>query len=207
VTTRVSDARLGAGGVRPNTGSILYPGTPSGGRPGNILFPGSPPAQPIPSIVQPPPQRHPPVYGDGRGGKGRHGRGRQYAGDYPVYGFYPYAFAPNVIAVPGSTMTRSGAGYVITVGDGESEGDAAEIPSAEESSSEETVATETGDPDYWLIALRGGLIYAVSDYAIEARALRFVTLQGDEYVVPLAELDRNFTVKLNQDRNVRIELD
>jgi hypothetical protein len=170
------------------------------------LFPGSPASQPIPSIVQPPPrQPHPPARGDGGGGKGRHGR--RYAGDYPLYGFYPYAFAPNVIAVPGSTMTRSGAGYVITVGDDENEGDEAEIPSTEASSPEETVAADAGDPDYWLIALRGGLIYAVSDYAIEARALRFVTLQGDEYVVPLAELDRSFTVKLNQDRNVRIELD
>ena len=200
----IPDARLGAGGIRPYTGNIVYPGTPNGRSVGNILSPGIPTtaAQSIPSIVQP--ARQPPrptAYGMGR--ERRHGSVRRYAGDYPVYGFYAYPLVPNVIAVTGSTMTRAGAGYVVTVGE-EPAGEVEEEARAVEEATEPPAASE---PDYWLIALRGGLIYAVSDYTIESRALRFVTLQGDEYVVPLAELDRDFTVKLNQDRNVSIELD
>ncbi|MCB1018686.1 MAG: hypothetical protein KDC27_02105 [Acidobacteria bacterium] len=204
--TSTPDARLGAGSIRPRTGNILYPGTPSATNVGsNILTPGTPPGtlsvtQPIPSIVQPAPQPNPRVY-DGNPRQGG-GRGRSYRGAYPVYGFYPYAYVPNVIAVTGaavtqSTVTQSGAGYVVTVGDHSDKQPAAESDNQ----------AEQDAPDYWLIALQGGLIYAVSDYVIEGRAFRFVTLQGDEYVVPLAELDRAFTAKLNQDRGFVIQLD
>ena len=186
------DARLGAGGVRPTTGNILYPGTPNDRSPGNVISPGIPTiSQPVPSVVQPVPDpQASPVRDHGRG----HHRGRRFGGAYPVYGVYPYI--PNVIAVPGSTVVNSSSGYVITVGE--------EKP---DEAAQQEAPSDEAEPEYWLIALRGGLIYAVSGYALEERALRFVTLQGDEYVVPLAELDRDFTVKLNRDRGVQIELD
>jgi hypothetical protein len=191
----IPDARLGAGGVRPNTGNIVYPGTPNGRGVGNILTPGTPAVQPIPSIVQP---ARPSVQEIGPQ-DGRHrGRGGRFgAGAYPVYGFYPYALVPNVIAVTGSTIARSSTGYVITVGDDTG-------ADTEEPASPPAERIET---DYWLIALQGGLIYAVSDYGVEGRAFRFLTLQGDRYVVPLAELDVDFTMKLNRDRGVEIELE
>ncbi|MEZ5364119.1 MAG: hypothetical protein R2748_17705 [Bryobacterales bacterium] len=112
---------------------------------------------------------------------------------------------PNVIAVTGgavtqSTVTQSGAGYVVTVGDHSEEQPATESAQADAQAQQDA-------PDYWLIALQGGLIYAVSDFAVEGRAFRFVTLQGDEYVVPIAELDRAFTTKLNQDRGFAIRLE
>lgn len=193
------DARLGAGGVHANTGNIVYPGTPGGGaRPGSIITPGTPAAQPIPSVVQPAAREPRPGVGNiGEKGRGHH-RGRRLVGAYPIYGVYAYPAVPNVIGVSGSTITRSGGGYVVTVGGDEPQPDTPpqEIP-----------VDATGEPAYWLIALRGGLIYAVSDYVIEDRAFRFVTLQGDEYVVPIAELDRDFTAKLNRDRGVQIDLD
>jgi hypothetical protein len=197
VTPGKPDARLGAGGIRPFTGNIIYPGTPGGGAPGNILSPGipaSPATQPIPSIVQPTPDAPRPE--PPRGG-GRHPHGRRFIGAYPIYGVYAYPMVPNVIEVPGSTVTRSGTGYVVNVGE--------EQAQAQEQA--EDAPADQKDAAYWLVALRGGLIYAVSDYVIEERAFRFVTLQGDEYVVPLAELDREFTVKLNRDRGVTIDLE
>jgi hypothetical protein len=196
VTPGKPDARLGAGGVSPTTGNIVYPGTPGNTNPGNILSPGVPTAQPIPSVVQPPRQSpaqpgRPPERGHGRS------HGRRFVGAFPIYGIYAYPMVPNVIEVPGSTVTRSGSGYVVNVGE--------EPAKAGEKAADAPVNDE--DPDYWLVALRGGLIYAVSGYAIEERAFRFVTLQGDEYVVPLAELDREFTTKLNRDRGVTIDLE
>lgn len=210
----IPDARLGAGGVRPNTGNVVYPGTPGNNQSvGNILSPGLPSVrpipsvQPIPSVVQP---ARPSIQEVDRPGD-RHGRraGRRFGGAYPIYGVYTYPLAPNVIAVTGSTITRSGSGYVVTVG-GEPEPELeteTAAPEPAESSIVELSDAERLEPDYWLIALQGGLIYAVSEYEIEARALRFVTLQGDEYVVPLAELDVDFTTKLNRDRGFEIELE
>lgn len=197
------DARLGAGSVRPNTGNIVYPGTPGNNQAiGNILSPGLPGAQPIPSlqpipaVVQP---ARPAIQGvDPRGGR------RRPPIFYPIYGIYTYPLVPNAIAVTGSTVTQSGAGYAIAGG-----GEPVPERQAETRQKPEPGVVELGDdklaPSYWLIALQGGLIYAVSDYSIEARALRFTTLQGDAYVVPLAELDADFTVKLNRDRGVEIE--
>jgi hypothetical protein len=187
------DPRLGAGGIRRTIGNIVYPGSPNDRSPGNILSPGIPTiTQPVPSIVQPAPGTQTPRAHDR---DRRRPHGRRYTGSYPIYGVYAYPAVPNVIAVTGSSVTRSGSGYVVTVGEEvEAQEQPAEAPDSEE-------------PDYWLIALRGGLIYAVSGYAIEERAFRFVTLQGDEFVVPIAELDREFTAKLNLDRGVKIELE
>ena len=206
----VPDARLGAGSIRPNTGNIVYPGTPHSRSVGNILTPGTPTVQPIPSINQP---ARPSIQEIGRPGGRHRGRGVRSPGVvYPIYGVYTYPLVPSVIAVTGSTVTQSGSGYVVTVGEEPApEADVPEAspaePSAPRSSIVEVPAEEQIEPDYWLIALQGGLIYAVSEYEIESRAFRFVTLQGDEYVVPLAELDVDFTTKLNRDRGVEIELE
>lgn len=210
----IPDARLGAGGVRPNTGNIVYPGTPGANQGvGNILSPGLPSLppipslQPIPSVVQP---ARPSIQEIDRPSGRERGRGvRGYAGAYPIYGVYSYPLVPNVIAVTGSTITRSGSGYVVTVGGEPAPQAERAAPKAApvESSIVELPDADQLEPDYWLIALQGGLIYAVSEYVVEGRALRFTTLQGDEYVIPLGELDIDFTTKLNRDRGVEIDLE
>jgi hypothetical protein len=53
--------------------------------------------------------------------------------------------------------------------------------------------------DYWLIALQGGLIYAVERYEERDDTFRFRTVEGKQFVVPLAEVDLTFTAKLNGD--------
>jgi hypothetical protein len=53
--------------------------------------------------------------------------------------------------------------------------------------------------EYWLIALQGGLIYAVGSYEERDETFRFRTLEDKQFVVPLAEVDLAFTEKLNSD--------
>lgn len=177
----VNDPRLGAGGVRGRSGNIVYPGTPGRSNTGSVVSPGIPS---VPAVVQP--VRRP-----------RHGRGERPGRPVipvyvPVYGMYGYAATPNVIEVNAETLAQSNAQHVIEVG-------------------EQTTAAEPAErseePDYWLIALRGGLIYAATEFGEEHRALWFVTVQGDEYVVPLAEVDAAFSRRLNQERGFEIELD
>jgi hypothetical protein len=64
---------------------------------------------------------------------------------------------------------------------------------------ESPAASPTPAVDYWLIALHGGLIYAVERYEQRDQTLRFDTLKGEEFVVPSAELDRVLTKRLNAD--------
>src|SRR5262249_3222737 len=53
----------------------------------------------------------------------------------------------------------------------------------------------------WLI-LKDGDSYLVRDYWIEAGKLQCVTLDGERKLVPLARLNMDETVRLNQERNV-----
>ena len=57
-----------------------------------------------------------------------------------------------------------------------------------------------------LIALEGGLIYAVDDYSVDPDTIRFTTTRGDTYVVSLRELDLELTEQLNEERGVRFTL-
>ena len=53
--------------------------------------------------------------------------------------------------------------------------------------------------EYWLIALKGGLIYAAVGYEERDDTFRFRTLEDKQFVVPLAEVDLAFTETLNSD--------
>lgn len=209
------DARLGAGGIRTGNPNILHPGSPSGSQPGSILTPGtprSPGASALPSTPGAAMQVKPPA----EGGRGR-GRGRVYGsrGYMPIYGYGyggvyvdsgagPTAVAPerdvatsssaNVITVPPSESKRPPRSRVFDVGetaDGQITtrvldhypGENKRRPSAE----------------YWLIALKGGLIYAAGSYEERDDTFRFRTLEDKQFVVPLAEVDLVFTEKLNSD--------
>jgi hypothetical protein len=208
-------ARVGAGGIRTSNPNILYPGSPSGGQPGSILTPGtprSPGASALPATPGAAMQVKPPV----QGGHGR-GRGRGYGSRHylPIYGYGyggiymdsgsgPTAVAPdgesatsssaNVITVPPQEPQKTPHSRVFDVGktaDGEVTTRILDHYPGEE---------RRGPPaEYWLIALKGGLIYAADSFEERDETFRFRTLENKQFVVPLAELDLAFTKKLNSD--------
>ena len=57
----------------------------------------------------------------------------------------------------------------------------------------------------WLI-LKDGASYLVKDYWLEFGKLQFVTLDGERKLLPLARLDLERTVRLNQERNVQFAI-
>ena len=57
----------------------------------------------------------------------------------------------------------------------------------------------------WLI-LKDGASYLVKDYWLEFGKLQFVTLDGERKLLPLARLDLDRTVRLNQERNVQFAI-
>lgn len=209
-----TDARVGAGGIRTSNPNILYPGSPSGGRPGSILTPGtprSPGASALPATPGAAVQAKPPA---GR----RHGRGNRVRGSrgyFPVYGYGyggvyidsgsgPTEVAPdetedstvsaNVINVPPREPKQPPRSRVFDVRetvDGEIE--------TRNLDDHASVQRQNPAADYWLIALKGSLIYAADRYQQSDDTFRFRTLEGKEFVVPLAEVDVAFTEKLNAD--------
>ena len=169
------DARLGAGGIRPRTGNVVYPGSPSGNpRPGSILAPGTPPGGAPAPADKPRPPRGPrtlvyPVY------FGAYGYADGYAGEEPVKA------APVEQETPPAPAAR---------------------PQRIEGRSRVIEFPEDGaeKDDYRLVGLRGGLIYAARDIQIDDQVVRFTTIQGDRYVLSRAEFDEDWTTELNAGR-------
>ena len=195
------------------SGNIVYPGTPGRSNPGRITSPGLPTPQPRPgSVLRPgtppeapnpvPPARIGPAQPERPRGRRRNARPVVYVPFYyPVYGYD----APDVIYVPPGRRSYSSSSHVITVGQSGGRDLSARESSPgepEPQALEEAVADE-----YYLIALEGGLIYAAKSYSVNGGALEFTTLQGERYVVSLAELDLTFTRKLNTDRGVEVSFE
>lgn len=133
---------------------------------------------------------------------------------YPVFG---YDQTPNVIEVGPGNARRSSVGRVVVVGGGsrtvssrtvvqevDPEPEVAPAPEADPALTEEPREVEK---DYILIALAGGLIYAVESYELDFGTITFTTIQGERYVVSRAEVDIEFTRKLNAERGVEIDLE
>ena len=121
---------------------------------------------------------------------------------YPVFGYDGgYGQAPNVIEVNSQQAARSSAQSVVVVGGGGRQVSVRPEPA----DSQEQEVGEVED-DYVLIALAGGLIYAAESYELDFATLTFTTIQGERYVVSRAEVDVDFTKKLNAERGVEIEL-
>jgi hypothetical protein len=66
-------------------------------------------------------------------------------------------------------------------------------------------AAGTASPTY-LIAFEDHVIRAASSYRVEGNTLRYVTLQHEEMTAPLRSVDREFTLRLNQERGVTLQL-
>jgi hypothetical protein len=72
-----------------------------------------------------------------------------------------------------------------------------------------SAAESPGDPEEMnssgltLLVLKNGTGYVVTEYWVEAGALRYITSEGVRRALPLAELDLDMTVRLNRERGVR----
>ena len=124
---------------------------------------------------------------------------------YPIFGYDGgYGQAPNVIEVGPEQAARSSAGSVVVVGGGSRRVSARPESASVELEDQRPREVET---DYVLIALVGGLIYAVESYELDFATLTFTTVQGARYVVSRAEVDVEFTKKLNAERGVELEFE
>lgn len=61
------------------------------------------------------------------------------------------------------------------------------------------IASPSVGEQYWLIALRSGLIYAAERYSAQENTFQFTTRDGTEFVVSRSEIDLPFTEQLNRD--------
>jgi hypothetical protein len=68
-----------------------------------------------------------------------------------------------------------------------------------------TAAAQMSSPIY-LFAFQDHSIAAASSYRVESETLRYVTLQQEEKRVPLRNVDREFTLRLNLERRVTLQL-
>lgn len=214
-------------GSRPFPGilgqpNIISPGKPGPYRPGNVVTPGTPSAPATGGIFA--------VPSGGREGSDRFrrdrdfNRGRGGAVVYPyVYFGYPYSYGGSY-ASDGGTVTRTSpnASYVIEghldegglegrsriyeVGPGSGDDPYAEPDSIEEES-DLAAAPASGEDAFDLIALQGGLIYAVREHWLLGNTVHFVTLRDDHYVVSLQEVDLDLSAKLNRERGRKFVLE
>ena len=199
--TNVSRSPIGpirpAAPGRPN---IISPSR-TGTTPPNIVAPGLPRSTAAgvrPAGAASPAPRH-----ASRDRRSHRGRTRVFVPVYyPVFGYDGgYGQAPNVIEVNSQQAARSSAQSVVVVGGGARQ--VSVRPEPEDSQEQEVGEVED---DYVLIALAGGLIYAAESYELDFAMLTFTTIQGERYVVSRAEVDVEFTKRLNAERGVEIEL-
>jgi hypothetical protein len=211
------------------TTSILSPGLPGPFHPGSVLTPGSPP-----QVSSPAP--HPGGLFAGPGtqigrsrdrGAGFGHRNRSVI-VYPyVYFGYPYGYGNGGYAIEagGVTRTSSNASYVVEghldttsqrephsrvyeVGPGTSDVPPAVEPEPDDSGEPSPeAAPESAEEVFYLIALKGGLIYAAREPWLMGNTVHFVTLQGDHYVVSLREVDLDLTAQLNRERGLKFVLE
>jgi hypothetical protein len=158
-------------------------------------------------------QLKPPVQGGRRQGRGRVYGSRGYV---PVYGGYGYGgvyvdsgAGPTAVAQEGDAAT-AGSANTVTVPPRETQQPPRSRVFEVGTSADGDVTTRMlnhypgenrrrAPAEYWLIALKGGLIYAAGSYEERDDTFRFQTLADKQFVVPLAEVDLAFTAKLNGD--------
>jgi hypothetical protein len=68
------------------------------------------------------------------------------------------------------------------------------------------VRTTPGTPPVYLIAFKDHSIVAAEAYWVDANTLFYVTLQHEQKHIVINDLDRDFTLRLNRERNVPFEL-
>jgi hypothetical protein len=203
--------------------NILSPGKPGPYRPGNVITPGTPPAPATGGIFAGSSARRD-RSGDSGGHRG-HDRARGGGVVYPyVYFGYPYAYGNGGYAIDTGAVSRTsptasyaieghldepgvqGRSRVYEVGPGfDDDTYAAGDEPVDSDLPEESAGQESATFD--LIALQGGLIYAVQEHWLLGNTVHFVTLQGDHYVVTLQEVDLDLSVRLNRERGRRFVLE
>jgi hypothetical protein len=64
---------------------------------------------------------------------------------------------------------------------------------------------ESSSPIY-LVAMKNHNIYAAASYSVDGSTLHYVTLDHAEKQLPLADIDRDMTMRLNRERHVPFQL-
>ena len=121
-----------------------------------------------------------------------------YGYGYPAYGYsYPasYSTSPNVTVVYPNQAQAQAPVYV----------EHASPVTHEYDQYGQEVRTSSGSPIY-LIAFQDHVIRAAASYWVEGRTLHYVTLQHEEKQVPLDTVDRDMSMRLNQERHVQMQL-
>lgn len=203
---------------RVGGGSVTSPGIPGGtpGRVGNVATPGSAaarrpvkrtPRTPAPARITPAPERRniPLHYGYGSQGV--------IAVPYPV--LYPvYDEGTNVAAPEGYAATASEVEFgPLVERDEEPEEALEDTDEPEHDPVAESKILEIPeddaprpvydrDADFHLIAFKNGNIYAATNHWLEDETLHYVTRDGHHNLVTLAEVDLDFTARLNNERGL-----
>ena len=114
---------------------------------------------------------------------------------YPTYDYNP---SPNVTVIYAAPQPAQTPVYTTSAqprpGNYDEYGQAVQPPAAANAS-----------PIY-LVAMKDHVIYAASSYRVEGRTLHYVTLEHVEKQVPLDQVDRDFSLLLNQQRRVVFRL-
>ncbi len=117
------------------------------------------------------------------------------------------------VEVPQGDQTESGSSYVITVPAREKKAPPTprvydvredvkgnvEMRPIRAADQRSDIASPSVGEQYWLIALRSGLIYAAERYSAQENTFQFTTRDGTEFVVSRSEIDLPFTEQLNRD--------
>jgi hypothetical protein len=142
-----------------------------------------------------------PVYGGGYGG----------GYDQPVVQQEPAQQPPNVIVVMPSGQGYAGypaqgmyPGYPPAGGPGPQVGPAqsqiTEVPSADQQPAANTTAT------HYLIALKDHSVYSAVAYFVDGQTLHYFTTGNAHSQVPISQVDRELTHRLNEDSGLEVKL-
>ncbi len=144
-----------------------------------------------------------PSYGWGLGYfPGYAGFGLSYDYGYYPYSYYPYDYSPNVTVVyPSAPAQQTVTPMYVerahpVIRDYDQNGQERQPP---------TASRENGSPIY-LFAFADHSIQAASAYWVDGRILHYINLQREEKQTPVDSLDREFTLRLNEERRVTVRL-
>ena len=155
----------------------------------------------------------------GSGFRGGYGGFRNY-GYYPLYygwsGFYgggydsyygsnysPYAYNNSYYSAPAPYYQPSAPIVVVNEGSAYPERNYQQPRYAER---EPSPAQQTYQPPIYSIAFRDGRVVEAVAYWVMDRTIHYVTLDHAMHQAPLAEVDKNLSLKLNRDNNVEFRL-
>ncbi len=133
------------------------------------------------------------------------GLGNDY-GYYP-YSYYPYDYSPNVTVVYPSAPAQQTVTpiYVERAHPVLKNYDQYGQQRQPVAAGRENASHENGSPIY-LFAFADHSIQAASAYWVDGRTLHYINMQREEKQAPVDSLDREFTLRLNEERRVTVQI-